>query len=318
MIENLKTNEIINLKNLYQSTKIDDLFFEIDNELIGLEKTKQRLKEIFYVLLIDKIKEQKKKSSLRLSLHMVFTGKSGTGKSYIAKKIAVILKRLGYLTKGHILKVSRADLIGQYVGHTAPKTKEVLQQAFGGILYLDQAHELYKPDNEKDYGSEAVEILLQVMENHRDNLVLIFSGDKLKLEPFFKCNPGISSRIGNYIDFKNYNSEELKNIFSFLLESQKRYKITAPALKQFFSFMELFGQLDTFANVKTMFLLFQKVITKQAIRLEQELKQKGFLTYDALVTIDQADFDELTSTDIISICGETELNKKIFALKQYE
>lgn len=314
MIENLKNEEIINLKKLYNSTKIEDIFFEIDAELIGLDKIKERLKEIFYVLLIDKIKEQKKKSSLKLSLHMVFTGKSGTGKSYIAKKIAIILKKLGYLTKGHILKVSRADLIGQYVGHTAPKTKEVLQQAFGGILYLDQAHELYKPDNEKDYGSEAVEILLQIMENHRDNLVLIFSGDKLKLDPFFKCNPGISSRIGNYIDFQNYGSKDLKLIFSFLLENQKRYKITALALTKFFSLMELFSFLDTFANVKTMLLLFQKVITKQSIRLEQELKKTGFLSYKTLITIDKADFDELTTTDLISICGETGLNMQNFQI----
>lgn len=314
MIENLKNEEIINLKKLYNSTKIEDIFFEIDAELIGLDKIKERLKEIFYVLLIDKIKEQKKKSSLKLSLHMVFTGKSGTGKSYIAKKIAIILKKLGYLTKGHILKVSRADLIGQYVGHTAPKTKEVLQQAFGGILYLDQAHELYKPDNEKDYGSEAVEILLQIMENHRDNLVLIFSGDKLKLDPFFKCNPGISSRIGNYIDFQNYGSKDLKLIFSFLLENQKRYKITALALTKFFSLMELFSFLDTFANVKTMLLLFQKVITKQSIRLEQELKKTGFLSYKTLITIDKVDFDELTTTDLISICGETGLNMQNFQI----
>lgn len=314
MIENLKNEEIINLKKLYNSTKIEDIFFEIDAELIGLDKIKERLKEIFYVLLIDKIKEQKKKSSLKLSLHMVFTGKSGTGKSYIAKKIAIILKKLGYLTKGHILNVSRADLIGQYVGHTAPKTKEVLQQAFGGILYLDQAHELYKPDNEKDYGSEAVEILLQIMENHRDNLVLIFSGDKLKLDPFFKCNPGISSRIGNYIDFQNYGSKDLKLIFSFLLENQKRYKITALALTKFFSLMELFSFLDTFANVKTMLLLFQKVITKQSIRLEQELKKTGFLSYKTLITIDKVDFDELTTTDLISICGETGLNMQNFQI----
>lgn len=314
MIENLKNEEIINLKKLYNSTKIEDIFFEIDAELIGLDKIKERLKEIFYVLLIDKIKEKKKKSSLKLSLHMVFTGKSGTGKSYIAKKIGIILKKLGYLTKGHILKVSRADLIGQYVGHTAPKTKEVLQQAFGGILYLDQAHELYKPDNEKDYGSEAVEILLQIMENHRDNLVLIFSGDKLKLDPFFKCDPGISSRIGNYIDFQNYGSKDLKLIFSFLLESQKRYKITALALTKFFSLMELFSFLDTFANVKTMLLLFQKVITKQSIRLEQELKKTGFLSYKTLITIDKVDFDELTTTDLISICGETDLNMQNFQI----
>eukprot|EP01040_Poterioochromonas_malhamensis_P007382 gene7382-7964_t len=216
---------------------------------------------------------------------MVFTGKSGTGKFFVAKKTALILKKLGYLTKGHILKVSRTDLIGQYVGHTAPKTKEILQQAFGGILYLDQVHELYKPDNEKDYGSEAVEILLQVMENHRDNLVLIFSGDKTKLEPFFKCNPGISSRIGNYIDFKNYSADELKEILIFLLETQK-------------------SKLKSFANVRTLNLLLQKAIAKQSIRLEKELVTSGFLAYNSLITITEEDFNALTPTDIISICGQ--------------
>eukprot|EP01039_Chlorochromonas_danica_P011625 gene11625-13036_t len=235
---------------------------------------------------------------------MVFTGKSGTGKFFVAKKTALILKKLGYLTKGHILKVSRTDLIGQYVGHTAPKTKEILQQAFGGILYLDQVHELYKPDNEKDYGSEAVEILLQVMENHRDNLVLIFSGDKTKLEPFFKCNPGISSRIGNYIDFKNYSADELKEILIFLLETQKRYKITFGALLKFLDYINFFSKLKSFANVRTLNLLLQKAIAKQSIRLEKELVTSGFLAYNSLITITEEDFNALTPTDIISICGQ--------------
>lgn len=302
--ENLKNKEIVNLKELYITTKVEDIFSEIDTQLIGLKDIKQRLREIFYVLLIDKIKKQKNKSFLNLSLHMVFTGNSGTGKSFVAKKIALILKKLGYLSKGHILKISRTDLIGQYVGHTAPKTKEVLQQAFGGILYLDQVHELYKPDNEKDYGSEAIEILLQVMENHRDNLVLIFSGDKNKLEPFFKCNPGISSRIGNYIDFKNYTSHELKDILHFLLENQKRYKITFAALNKFLYYINLFSPLQTFANVRTLNLLLQKVIAKQSIRLEKELVKTGSLVYDSLITIKDEDFDALTPTDIISICGK--------------
>lgn len=301
----IKNQNFINLKNLYKKTNVEQVFSEIDTQLIGLTQIKEHLKEIFYVLLIDKIKKERNKSIFNLSLHMVFTGKSGTGKSYIAKKIAILLNRLGYLTKGHIIKVSRTDLIGQYVGHTAPKTKEVLQQAFGGILYLDQVHELYKPENEKDYGSEAIEILLQIMENHRDNLVLIFSGDKTKLEPFFKCNPGISSRIGNYIDFKNYTSEELQNIFLFLLETQKRYKLRSNALKKFFYLIKLFCKLETFANVKTLNLFVEKIIAKQSFRLEQKLKNEGFLTYNSLITLEEEDFDALTCTDIISICGQT-------------
>nr|YP_010139367.1 rubisco expression protein [Poterioochromonas malhamensis]QQK55033.1 rubisco expression protein [Poterioochromonas malhamensis] len=302
--ENSKNQETVNLKQLYINTKVEDVFSEIETQLIGLRDIKIRLKEIFYVLLIDKIKKQKNNSFLNLSLHMVFTGKSGTGKFFVAKKTALILKKLGYLTKGHILKVSRTDLIGQYVGHTAPKTKEILQQAFGGILYLDQVHELYKPDNEKDYGSEAVEILLQVMENHRDNLVLIFSGDKTKLEPFFKCNPGISSRIGNYIDFKNYSADELKEILIFLLETQKRYKITFGALLKFLDYINFFSKLKSFANVRTLNLLLQKAIAKQSIRLEKELVTSGFLAYNSLITITEEDFNALTPTDIISICGQ--------------
>lgn len=302
--ENSKNQETVNLKQLYISTKVEDVFSEIETQLIGLRDIKIRLKEIFYVLLIDKIKKQKNNSFLNLSLHMVFTGRSGTGKFFVAKKTALILKKLGYLAKGHILKVSRTDLIGQYVGHTAPKTKEILQQAFGGILYLDQVHELYKPDNEKDYGSEAVEILLQVMENHRDNLVLIFSGDKTKLEPFFKCNPGISSRIGNYIDFKNYSADELKEILIFLLETQKRYKITFNALLKFLDYISFFSELKTFANVRTLNLLLQKAIAKQSIRLEKELVTSGFLAYNSLITITEEDFNALTPTDIISICGQ--------------
>jgi SpoVK/Ycf46/Vps4 family AAA+-type ATPase len=181
----------IDIRDCYVKTGIENILGTMDQELVGLENVKNRVREISSVLLFDRIRELQELPSLNSSLHMSFTGRPGTGKTSVAGKIALVLRNLGYLTKGHITNVTREDLVGQYVGHTAPKTKEQLNRARGGILFMDEAQHLYKPDNERDYGSEAIELLLQVMENQRDDLILVFSGPKKKIDGFFNSNPGI-------------------------------------------------------------------------------------------------------------------------------
>ena len=213
----------IDIKDCYVKTGIEGILQQLDEELVGLESVKTRVREISSVLLFDRIREIQELPTLNSSLHMSFTGRPGTGKTSVAAKLGLVLRQLGYLTKGHITNVTREDLVGQYVGHTAPKTKEQLNKARGGILFMDEAQHLYKPDNERDYGAEAIELLLQVMENQREDLIFVFSGPKTKIEGFFNSNPGISSRIGQHVDFQDYNVEELTAITKFLIHNDKYY-----------------------------------------------------------------------------------------------
>jgi probable Rubsico expression protein CbbX len=234
---------------------------------------------------------------------MAFTGRPGTGKTSVARKIALVLRSLGYLTKGHITNVTREDLVGQYVGHTAPKTKEQLQRAQGGILFIDEAHHLYKPDNERDYGSEAIELLLQVMENQRDDLILIFAGGKNKLEGFFNSNPGVSSRIGNHVDFKDYDLADLTEITKFLLHNDNRYKFTPEALDILVFYIKQLITYPSFANVRTIKVLLNQLLAYQSARVEKQLISSGILNYDSLVTIKKEDFSDFSSEDFINIIG---------------
>ena len=222
----LSQNDSIDIKDCYEKTGIENILGQLDDELVGLEDVKTRVREISSVLLFDRIRELQELSTLQSSLHMSFTGRPGTGKTSVAAKIGLVLRNLGFLTKGHITTVTREDMVGQYVGHTAPKTKECLNLATGGMLFIDEAHHLYKPDNERDYGSEAIELILQVMENQREDLIFVFSGGKDKIDNFFNSNPGISSRIGNHVDFVDYNTDELVAITKFLLNNESRYKFT--------------------------------------------------------------------------------------------
>jgi probable Rubsico expression protein CbbX len=213
---------------------------------------------------------------------MAFTGRPGTGKTSVAAKIALVLRNLGYLTKGHVSNVTREDLVGQYVGHTAPKTKEQLQKAQGGILFIDEAHHLYKPNNERDYGAEAIELLLQVMENQRDDLVIVFSGGKDKIEGFFNSNPGISSRIGNHVDFPDYKVNDLTYITKFLLNNEFRYKFTNEALDILIFYIKQLVTFQTFSNVRTikvflniLYLFWFNIIILGGILLKITISQFG-------------------------------------------
>jgi len=293
----------IDIKDCYSKTGIEEILGSMDKELVGLKDVKNRIREISSVLLFDYIRESQELNRLNSSLHMAFTGSSGTGKTAVAAKIALVLRNLGYLTKGHIINVTREDLVGQYVGHTAPKTKEQLQKAHGGILFIDEAHHLHKPDNERDYGSEAIEILLQIMENQRNDLIFIFSGGKKKIEGFFNSNPGISSRIGNHVNFVDYCVEDLAEITKFLLYNDNRYKLDADAEKILVFYIKQLIGFPSFANVRTIKVFLNQVLTYQAIRVEKLLTQSGKIDYASLVTIKKEDFSYFTKDDFVNIIG---------------
>lgn len=298
---------MLDIRDCYVQTGIEDILGEMDEQLVGLQDVKSRVREICSVLLFDRIRELQELSTLNSSLHMSFTGTSGTGKTSVAENVALVLRNLGYLSKGHITNVTREDLVGQYVGHTAPKTKEKLQEAHGGILFIDEAHHLYKPDNERDYGSEAIELLLQVMENQRDDLILIFAGGKAKIDGFFDSNPGISSRIGNHVDFKDYDSKDLIDITKYLLTNESRYKYTPDSIAILQHYIDQLKTFPAFANARTLKVLVNQLLAFQAIRVEDTLAKKGSIDYDSLVTIRPEDFNYFTPDDFINIIGSEDV-----------
>jgi len=297
----------IDIRDCYVKTGIESILKSLDEELVGLKSVKTRVREISSVLLFDRIREIQELPTLNSSLHMSFTGRPGTGKTSVATKIGLVLRNLGYLTKGHITNVTREDLVGQYVGHTAPKTKEQLNKARGGILFMDEAQHLYKPDNERDYGAEAIELLLQVMENQREDLIFVFSGPKNKIEGFFNSNPGISSRIGNHVDFVDYNVEELTAITKFLLNNEYRYKFTEETVQILVYYIGQLIGFPAFSNVRTIKIFLNQLISYQAIRVEKELLQKGSIKYDELISITKEDFNFFTGDDFINIIGSEDI-----------
>jgi probable Rubsico expression protein CbbX len=299
----INQTDSIDIRNCYVETGIEGILKTLDQELVGLKSVKNRVREISSVLLFDRIREIQELSTLQSSLHMAFTGSSGTGKTSVANKLALVLRNLGYLTKGHLTNVTLEDLVGQYVGHTAPKTREQLQKAQGGIMFIDEAHHLYKPDNERDYGSEAIELLLQVMENQRDDLILIFAGGKNKIEQFFNSNPGISSRIGNHVDFPNYDVDDLTDITKFLLNNENRYKYTPETVEILKFYISQLVSFPAFANARTIKIFVNQLLSYQAIRIEKLLSSKGTLDYESLVTVRPEDFNFFTEEDFINIIG---------------
>merc|ERR1712060_923389 len=242
----------LNLQEEYNKTNIQGVIDNLEKELVGLAPVKARIREIAALLLVQRLRKSLGLGldSAAVGLHMSFTGSPGTGKTAVAVRMADILFKLGYIRKGHLITVTRDDLVGQYIGHTAPKTKEVLKRAMGGVLFIDEAYYLYKPDNERDYGAEAIEILLQVMENQRDDLVVIFAGYKDRMDSFYESNPGLSSRVANHIDFPDYTPPELIQIARLILEEQQ-YRMDAEAEAALLEYIEKRMKLPLFANART-------------------------------------------------------------------
>src|SRR5437660_3280927 len=222
----------VDLSGVLHESQIMEVLQKLDQELVGLKSVKTRIREIAALLVVDRMRRSLALTARPPSLHMSFTGGPGTGKTTVAMRMATILHRLGYVRKGHLVAVTRDDLVGQYIGHTAPKTKEVLKRAMGGVLFIDEAYYLYRPENERDYGQEAIEILLQVMENNRDDLVVILAGYKDRMDRFFESNPGMSSRIAHHIDFPDYEVGELLLIAQLMLAEQM-YRFSPVALSAF-------------------------------------------------------------------------------------
>src|SRR3984957_20413686 len=219
-----KADQPVDLRADFIESGLDQIFETLDRELVGLVPVKERLREIAALLLVDRVRQRLGLAVEAPTLHMSFTGNPGTGKTTLALKMAAILHKLGYVRRGHMVSVTRDDLVGQYVGHTAPKTKEVLKRASGGVLFIDEAYYLYRTENERDYGVEAIEILLQVMENERENLVVVLAGYKDRMDNFFRSNPGMSSRVAHHIDFPDYTVDELVLIAQMMV-NQEQYEL---------------------------------------------------------------------------------------------
>lgn len=276
----------INLQEEYAKTEIAKILNLLDEELVGLAPVKARIREIAALLLIDKLRKNLGISSVSPGLHMSFTGSPGTGKTTVGLRMSDILYKLGYIKKGHLLTVTRDDLVGQYIGHTAPKTKEVLKKAMGGVLFIDEAYYLYKPDNERDYGSEAIEILLQVMENQRDDLVVILAGYKEPMDKFYQSNPGLSSRIANHIDFPDYTVDELLKIAKIMLDEQQ-YQLTPQAQDALGKYIQRRKEKPLFANARSVKNALDRARMRQANRIFDSRGQ--VLTKKELVNLEADD-----------------------------
>jgi probable Rubsico expression protein CbbX len=276
----------LDLDAVFRESNIGEVLDKLERELIGLEPVKSRIRDIAALLLVDKLRHSLGLSAGAPSLHMSFTGNPGTGKTTVALRMAEILHRLGYVRKGHLVAVTRDDLVGQYIGHTAPKTREVLKRAMGGVLFIDEAYYLYRPENERDYGQEAIEILLQVMENQRDDLVVIFAGYKDRMDTFFRSNPGMSSRVAHHIDFPDYTPAELHSIAGLMLE-QMQYRLDSEADTTLLEYIERRIKQPHFANARSVRNALDRARLRQASRLFE--RRGGLLSKEDLVTIKAAD-----------------------------
>jgi probable Rubsico expression protein CbbX len=267
-------------------SQVESVFEELDRDLVGLAPVKQRIRDIAALLVIDKLRMSHGLAAQTPTLHMSFTGNPGTGKTTVALRMAEILHRLGYVRKGHLVAVTRDDLVGQYIGHTAPKTREVLKKAMGGVLFIDEAYYLYRPENERDYGQEAIEILLQVMENQRDDLVVILAGYKDRMDTFFQSNPGMSSRIAHHLDFPDYAHDELLRISELMLEHQS-LRFGPGAREAFAEYLARRIEAPQFANARSVRNALDRARLRQASRLYAERDRE--LSRDDLMTLAEPD-----------------------------
>jgi probable Rubsico expression protein CbbX len=267
---------------------IESVLDQLDRELIALTPVKTRIREISALLVIDRLRQQAGLTAARPTLHMCFTGNPGTGKTTVAMRMADILHRLGYIDRNHVVAVTRDDLVGQYVGHTAPKTKEVLKRAYGGVLFIDEAYYLYRPENERDYGVEAIEILLQVMENERERLVVILAGYKDRMDEFFRLNPGMSSRVAHHIDFPDYTIDELVAIGRLMLDAES-YEFADEAEDAFRSYLEHRVNQPLFAHARSVRNALERARLRQANRVYQAVRTGRAPTRSELVLIEAQD-----------------------------
>jgi len=276
---------VVDLAKAYRESNIEEVLADLDRELVGLQPVKTRIGEIASLLLVGRLREEQGFNSDRPTLHMSFTGRPGTGKTTVALRMAKILHHLGYVRRGHLVVATRDDLVGQYVGHTAPKTKEVIKRALGGVLFIDEAYYLYRPENERDYGQEAIEMLLQVMENQRDDLVVILAGYRERMETFFHSNPGFHSRVAHHLDFPDYSLEELMGIADLML-SRQQYAFDDDSRRAFQDYLERRMRQPHFANARSVRNAIDRAKLRQANRL---VRVPGSLPREELARLDADD-----------------------------
>jgi len=276
---------VVDLDAAYRGSNIEHVLDELEGELVGLAPVKRRIREIAALLLIARVREEQGLTTEKPTLHMSFTGHPGTGKTTVALQMAKILQQLGYVRKGHLVVATRDDLVGQYVGHTAPKTKEVIKRAMGGVLFIDEAYYLYRPENERDYGQEAIEMLLQAMENQRDDLVVILAGYKERMDTFFQSNPGFHSRVGNHLDFPDYTLEELMEIAELMVHRQ-HYDFDAAPRASFRDYLVLRMRQPHFSNARSVRNALDRIKLRQANRL---IAARGLVSREDLARLDAAD-----------------------------
>lgn len=283
--QDLPDDAPIDLEGAFRDSNVQEVLDKLNRELVGVKPIKTRIKETAALLLVDRVRTSVGLPAAVPSLHMSFTGNPGTGKTTVALRMAEILHRLEYVRKGHLVTVTRDDLVGQYIGHTAPKTKEILKKAMGGVLFIDEAYYLHRAENERDYGSEAIETLLQVMENDRDDIVVILAGYKDRMDQFFKSNPGMHSRVAHHMEFPDYTAEELMQIAELMLEEQQ-YCFSIVAEETFKEYLAIRMQRPSFSNARSVRNALDRARLRQANRLFEQ--GKG-LTKKDLITIEPED-----------------------------
>jgi probable Rubsico expression protein CbbX len=272
-----------------RAADIDEVLAGLDRDLVGLVPIKHKVEEIAALLLVDRARLKFGLSAPRPNLHMCFTGPPGTGKTTMALRMADLLHRLGYLEKGHLVHAMRDDLVGEFVGQTAPRTKRVLERAMGGVLFIDEAYYLYRAKDSKDYGQEAIEILLQVMENDRENLVVVLAGYKDRMDEFFTSNPGMSSRITHHLDFAPYDLADLVSIGQLMLD-RSSYHLSAAAAEAFRQNLQSQMAEPDFANARSVRNELDRARLRHAYRLAAQ-PHRGWSRED-LMRLEPADMLE--------------------------
>ena len=266
MSEAQKNKDTLDIGKAFKESNVQEVLDSLERELVGLQMVKTRIREIAAFLLVDRLRREMELQAERPVLHMSFTGRPGTGKTTVAMRMAQILYRLGYIRGDHLVVATRDNLVGQYVGHTAPKTKEMLKKAMGGVLFIDEAYYLYRKENERDYGQEAIEILLQVMEDQRDNLVVILAGYKERMDEFSRCNPGVRSRVALHLDFPDFTIDELMQIAELMLARQQ-YHFDDGAREAFHAYLKRRMALPEFANGRSVRNAIDRIKLRHANRL---------------------------------------------------
>lgn len=306
--DRLDDDAVVDVRSEQAAVHTQEVLDRLDRDLVGLAPVKSRIREIGDLLLVDRLRQRFGIESTRPTLHMSFTGSPGTGKTTVALRMAELLHRLGYLAKGHLVSVTRDDLVGQYIGHTAPKTKEVLKRAMGGVLFVDEAYYLYRQENERDYGQETIEILLQVMENQREDLVVILAGYKDRMDQFFQSNPGMGSRIAHHIHFPDYSGDELVQIGGLML-GQQQYELSPDAERAFRDYLDRRMRQPRFANARSVRNALERARLRQAARIvaegRRDLNKSDLMRIEAVDILQSRVFDDETDDDNGDATGDT-------------